>query len=43
MPKPIKTPRVADPVIPGAQGPWLMLIGAIGTPRESLDAVEWRS
>jgi hypothetical protein len=38
VPKPIKTPRAADPVIPDAQGPWLVLIGDSG--ETSADDIE---
>ena len=38
MPKPIKTPRAAAPVIPDAQGQWLVLIGDSG--ETSADDIE---
>jgi hypothetical protein len=37
-PKPVKTPRGAGPVIPGAQGQWLVLIGDSG--ETSADDIE---
>lgn len=39
MPRPIKTPRAADTVIPDAQGQWLVLIGDSGeTSAEEIEA-----
>jgi hypothetical protein len=39
MPRPIKTPRAANPVVPDAQGQWLVLIGDSGeTSAEDIEA-----